>query len=590
MHKLKIWQKYQWLGLGILWMLALTAGLVGFTRYATWNQLPYSLADSFYLTLQLIPMNSGAVTPPLPLELNLARFAVPFLTGLAVVKVLLDLFRQQIDAARLRRLRGHIIICGLSRKGFLLAQQFRKKGARVVVIERDEKNSWIAACHALGLFVLPGDATTSALLLRAGVKRARGLFAVCDNDGLNIEIALSVQAIVRDRRVEPLPCLIHVSDPQLCALLREQEATLEGGPFRLELFNVFERGARRLLQEHPAWRDELVQTGVVPHLLVVGLGRMGESLVLHTARSWWDQRPDKSSRLQVTIIDRYALRKVESLYIRYPQLAQACELIPHQIEIHSPEFESGAYLSPAPGKRGIDHVYICVDNDSLGLHAGLVLLRQRPNSGIPIVIRMAEQSGLARLLGDRKNDRGTYQNLYAFGYLDHTCTPDLLNDTTHDVLARAAHEEYVQQQMKTGTAVPSDPSMQPWAQLDEQYRKANYQWVDHINQVLKEGGYTLVPLIGWDSPALEFSLAELERMAQLEHQLWCQDRQNDGWRYALGPKDLAARTHPHLVDWDALPEAEREKNRTAVRGIPSFLSRAGYQIIPQENGVSGRVP
>ena len=245
---------------------------------------------------------------------------------------------------RLRGLRGQIIICRLSRKGLLLANEFRRQGNEVVLLERDEENDWLEPCRVQGMFILVGDVTDPALLRQAGVQWASGLFAVCDDDGINAEIAIQVQELAQGRKGQALPCLVHVSDPKLCALLREQEPSLENAPFRLELFNVFERGARRLLQEHPAWAEDQITRGAAPSLLLLGLGRMGENVLLHAARDWRSQQPDPARRLRIKIIDRRAIQKIESLYVRYPRLAAACELAPLQMEIHSPEFERARFL------------------------------------------------------------------------------------------------------------------------------------------------------------------------------------------------------------------------------------------------------
>jgi len=45
---------------------------------------------------------------------------------------------------------------------------------------------------------------------------------------------------------------------------------------------------------------------------------------------------------------------------------------------------------------------------------------------------------------------------------------------------------------------------------------------------------------------------------------------------------LAAREgkqHPSLVDWQNLLESEKEKDRDAVRELPSILGEAGFQIL-----------
>ena len=227
--------------------------------------------------------------------------------------------------------------------------------------------------------------------------------------------------------------------------------------------------------------------------------------------------------------------------------------------------------------------YICVDDDSLGLHAGLTLQRQLRDRRLPVVIRMAEDNGLAKLLENRKNHRGSFRNLFAFGYLDRTCTPELLNDTPGDILARAAYEEYLQRRRKV-----ADPAMVaallPWEKLDKEHRKANTGWVDRIHWLLKESGYEIAPISDWDIPLMKFSPDEVERMARLGRDLWrpdCAvpfdprfwgsppdfgDKQAGGWARAV-----AAKTSPDLVSWEALPDAEKEQARMWVTGIPSFL-------------------
>jgi hypothetical protein len=129
----------QWTLLAALAVVLLAMGAAGFTRYAAWYHQTRTLWDNLYLTLQLIPLNSGTLKPPLPVELELARVFIPILTAVATIKAFWELFRQQMRMLRLGRLRGHIVICGLSRKGLLLANQFRRLGDEVVIIERDEK-------------------------------------------------------------------------------------------------------------------------------------------------------------------------------------------------------------------------------------------------------------------------------------------------------------------------------------------------------------------------------------------------------------------------------------------------------------------
>ena len=76
------------------------------------------------------------------------------------------------------------------------------------------------------------------------------------------------------------------------------------------------------------------------------------------------------------------------------------------------------------------------------------------------------------------------------------------------------------------------------------------------------------------------AVGEIETMAEIEHERWITERVARGW--SKGPRDDAARSHPALVPWSDLPEAEREKDREVVRAIPALLAEAGYVVVRAE--------
>jgi hypothetical protein len=112
-----LWRRHGWLIIGLLWVVALILAFIGFSRNAVATGQPATPLDRAYLTLQLIPMNSGTVTGPVSWELQAARFLIPFLAAWTAVRALLGLFRDHWQQFLLRFWRGHVIICGLSRKG-----------------------------------------------------------------------------------------------------------------------------------------------------------------------------------------------------------------------------------------------------------------------------------------------------------------------------------------------------------------------------------------------------------------------------------------------------------------------------------------
>ena len=570
------WRDYQWPLTGAIWILAFALGYIGFGKHAAAGGEAVTPTDLFYLTLQLIPMNSGAVLPPVPWELDVARLLVPGIAAFTAVQAAALIFSEQIRLLRLQLQRDHVVICGLSRKGVLLTKAFRERGDVVAVIERDESNDFITQARGRGAAVLVGDATDPDMLRRAGVSRARTLVAVADDDGTNAEIAVAAQSLTASRKRGRLTCIMHVFDPQLYHLLREREmSTLHSGSFAFELLNVFDRAARLLLQD---------LAGLVPgsetrplSLLVVGVGRLGESLVAQAARDWWDRHDDRAC-LRVIAVDLEAEWKCESLRVRYPRLAEACDLVPLQMDVRSPAFQGGAFLRGADGRCDIDAAVICLDDDALALHAALVVHQRTREASIPIIVRMAEEGGLAKLLDGMVGGTGHFSNLHAFAMIERTCTPEVVLGGTHEFLARAYHEEYVRGQTQLGETLQTNPILVPWEQLDESVRESNRRAIDHISLKLQTIRCRIALLTDWDAASFVFTDDEIKLLARMEHERWCEEKRREGWQYAPGPKNSAAKTNPDLVPWERLPEPEIKKNLAGVREIPVFLARAGFQI------------
>ncbi len=139
--------------------------------------------DNLYLTLGLISLNTGAVPPPVSWELQVARFIVPAVTAYTAFLAFTTIFIQQTDRVRLWFLQDHVIICGLGKKGFRLANQFLQQGTPVVVIEMDEGNDWIGNIRSAGAIVMIGDAADPELLEKVQTRPGSCLISVLGMTG-----------------------------------------------------------------------------------------------------------------------------------------------------------------------------------------------------------------------------------------------------------------------------------------------------------------------------------------------------------------------------------------------------------------------
>ena len=173
--------------------------------------------------------------------------------------------------------------------------------------------------------------------------------------------------------------------------------------------------------------------------------------------------------------------------------------------------------------------YVCLDDDTAALSTALALRQRVREAGIPIVVRMRHDAGLATLLSGLHGDDRGFDGLYAFGLLDRTCTPELVLGGTHEILALAIHDRYLQTQREAGVTVEQDPSLVPWEGLPEGLQESYRRKADHIGTKLKAVGCTVVHLTDWDAELFQFEADEIEIMAKMEQERRIEEHQREGW-------------------------------------------------------------
>jgi voltage-gated potassium channel len=98
--------------------------------------------------------------------------------------------RQRMEKS-LSALENHFVVCGFGRMGRYVCQEFSALGLPFVVVDRQgDLLRGFAIPHGIPL---DGDATTDAVLRRAGVERARGLVTTAASDADNLYITMSAR-------------------------------------------------------------------------------------------------------------------------------------------------------------------------------------------------------------------------------------------------------------------------------------------------------------------------------------------------------------------------------------------------------------
>jgi hypothetical protein len=169
-----------------------------------------------------------------------------------------------------------------------------------------------------------------------------------------------------------------------------------------------------------------------------------------------------------------------------------------------------------------------------------------------------------------------------FPRFEMTCTPDLLVAVAAEELAREIHEIWREEQR---AANKKDPT---WERASKLNRESSIKQALDIPAKLSSIGCSIRPLPDGDEPEFEFTEAEVEWLADKEHDRWISESLISGWTFAEGEKNEEAKTSPYLVPFGALPPRIAEWDRVFVRNIPRILQQAGLQVNRKKQGDAGR--
>lgn len=173
-----------------LYMTVITLATVGFRELRE----PSPTVKAFTIVLILI----GVVA---------LTWAVRAATELAVSEQIRELLGKRQLENKIARMKDHVIICGFGRMGLQIAADLTRAGRQFIVI--DPNPEAIERNRAFNFPLISEDASSEAVLQRAGVECARDLVTVAPTDADNIFIVLTARGlaphlhiVARSTRVE----------------------------------------------------------------------------------------------------------------------------------------------------------------------------------------------------------------------------------------------------------------------------------------------------------------------------------------------------------------------------------------------------
>ena len=179
--------------------LIFISGISGYVLIEKWSFL-----DAIYMTtITLTTVGFGEVNKLSPhgrvftmvllvCGMGILFYGLSTVTAFVVEGEFKDILGRRKMEKEISKLKDHIILCGIGKTGRHILEEFTKTKTAFVVIEQN--NSRISQLYKLGTFLyLHGDSTTSELLIKAGIERAKGLITTLPSDKDNLFVILTAR-------------------------------------------------------------------------------------------------------------------------------------------------------------------------------------------------------------------------------------------------------------------------------------------------------------------------------------------------------------------------------------------------------------
>jgi voltage-gated potassium channel len=184
-------------------LVLVSLGTAGYMSIEGWR-----LLDAFYMTVMTLATVGFQEVHPLS-DSGRVFTILLIVVGVSVLGYTVGKFAQIMFEGEFQRflgrkkvekaieeLRDHYIVCGYGRIGALICKEFAAKPIPFVVVENNP--GVIEKLNEDNVPFLRGNATEDETLLKAGIKRAKGLVSVVTSDTENVYITLTARGLNPD--------------------------------------------------------------------------------------------------------------------------------------------------------------------------------------------------------------------------------------------------------------------------------------------------------------------------------------------------------------------------------------------------------
>jgi len=123
---------------------------------------------------------------------------VTFVSAIVIEGQLKESYKKRKMENQLKKVENHFIICGIGRHSVHLLEELTQTHRNSVFIDLDTEVIKKTTLQYPGELFVEGDATNDDILFKAGIMKAKGLFATTTDDNLNLVICLSAKRLNPD--------------------------------------------------------------------------------------------------------------------------------------------------------------------------------------------------------------------------------------------------------------------------------------------------------------------------------------------------------------------------------------------------------
>lgn len=439
----------------------------------------------------------------------------------------------------------HVVICGLNEITLELVKKYAQKK---ILIITSEKNQYIESLRQRGVKYVFGEPTDPDILKIAKINRASFLYAIDNDDEINLEIAQSVFTLLQKckaRKRTLLKCYTLVKDGELKNILEDAalfKYTVKADKeffFDGILFNIHELGIHysickniQLVLSDPTTPD--------PTILIIGLNDMTKNIILSLAHALTMNR----SAFRFIIVEKCKGR-IADFQEKYDFIQQFCEIQFHD-EIP---------------KQKVNSIFVCLDNQVDSIKKSIPI-RHAINTYHPAIFVLCDRPenihDILNMKGDQIHpiiERNIHLvNLFntAFEYVvDLNEEVENMAEMAHNIWRKNANDEY--------------------KALSEHYKQSNRNQV--LDNYLKTYLLTGKSFQALRSQHTEYPISDCDKetLAMMEHRRWMLEKYANGWKYQ-DQRDDHFKKHTDLKPWEQLSEGDKNKDYRAVELMMKMIN------------------